>query len=408
MTFISLVKRELFERKQQLFTSFCTILLGISAIVAINSITDASGKAVKTELEQLGANVLILPKDASVQDYYSADIDTGELPEEYVDKLYTSGIHGMKNLSPKLSVPISIDSKSFILTGLLPKNEIQGKAIWQSPSMLNFSTAVSGPACSQMDIPDGKSSEETLASKRYVKELSKDQVFIGYEAAALLNLKKDNHIEIKGKIFEVAAILKPSGTVDDSRVFAHLHTVQELWEKPGKLNVIEVIGCCQKILDGLVPKINKLLPDAKVLTIGHVVETQLRTNKMMTHLSWVFFTLIVLVGGASIANYMYGNVQERKKEIGTLMAMGADSGFILKLFFMKALFLGLSGGISGYLMGTVLAMVLGPYLAKISVYPMPRLFGIAIAISVGISLLASLLPARRAAKIDPCIAFKEV
>ena len=103
MTLISLVKKELFERKQQLFTSFCTILLGITAIVAINSITHSSEKAVKKELERLGANVLILPKEASVQDYYAADIGTGELPEGYVKKLSTSGIHGMDNLSPKLS-----------------------------------------------------------------------------------------------------------------------------------------------------------------------------------------------------------------------------------------------------------------------------------------------------------------
>jgi putative ABC transport system permease protein len=129
---------------------------------------------------------------------------------------------------------------------------------------------------------------------------------------------------------------------------------------------------------------------------------------MMEKTSWVFISLIILVGGSGIANYMYGNVNDRKKEIGTLMALGAGSGFILKLFFAKALFLGFMGGIGGYAAGTSLAVVLGPHIAGISVSPLPSLIGLALLISVGIAILATSLPARRAASVDPCIAFKEV
>ncbi len=105
---------------------------------------------------------------------------------------------------------------------------------------------------------------------------------------------------------------------------------------------------------------------------------------------------------------MYGNVNDRKKEIGTLMALGSGSGFVLKLFFAKAFILGLAGGIGGYIVGTILAMVLGPYIANIPVYPLASLLGMAILLSIGISFLASFLPARKAALVDPCIAFKEV
>jgi putative ABC transport system permease protein len=90
------------------------------------------------------------------------------------------------------------------------------------------------------------------------------------------------------------------------------------------------------------------------------------------------------------------------------MAIGSGSGFVLKLFFAKAFFLGLVGGIGGYLVGTILAMILGPFIANIPVYPLISLFGTAILISIGIALLASFLPARKAALVDPCIAFREV
>ena len=405
MTFFFMVRQELFERKQQLMTSLLTIILGVAAIVSINSITTSSQTAIKKELEKLGANVLILPKDATVQNYYSADMESGELPEAYVAKLANSGIHGMDNLSPKLSTKFEAEGRSFILTGILPKNEIRSKALWQGSNLFAQSVGSSHPA---VDLQTSGTGDKLFATKRIVDTLEKDQIFVGSEAASILKINKGDRLNIKGGDFVVAAVLPSSGTMDDSRVFAHLHTVQQLIGKPGKINVVEVIGCCQKIFEGLVPNINALLPDAKVMTIGHVVETQLKTNKMMANISWVFFVLIVLVGGTGIANFMYGNVNDRKKEIGTLMALGSGSGFVLKLFFAKAFVLGLAGGIGGYLTGTILAMVLGPYIANIPVYPVINLLGMAILLSIGIAFMASFLPARKAALVDPCIAFREV
>ncbi|MCP4718780.1 MAG: ABC transporter permease [Desulfobacteraceae bacterium] len=404
MNLMFIIRKELFERKQQLFTSFLTILLGVTAIVSINTITHSSQEAVKKELEQLGANVLILPRNATVQSYYAADLETGELPDSYVSLLSNSGIHGMDNLSPKLSSTIEIQGKSFILTGILPKNEIQSKTFWQGSGLFG-GTGQQSSFCLATGLPDGGIPKE---NSRLITELQKDQILIGYEAASILNLSKGDSLTIKDYKFSVASILPASGTVDDTRIFTHLSTAQEILEKPGKINVIEVIGCCQKIFEGLVPKINALLPLAKVLTIGHVVETQIKTNKMMEKTSWAFISLIILVGGAGIANYMYGNVNDRKKEIGTLMAIGAGSGFILKLFFAKALFLGVVGGVGGFITGTVMAVFVGPYIANIPVAPLPYLIGLALLISVGIAMVASFFPALRASKVDPCVAFKEV
>ena len=57
----TIVWREIFERKNQLVTSFLAILLGISVIVSVKNITVYSEKAVARELDALGANILILP-----------------------------------------------------------------------------------------------------------------------------------------------------------------------------------------------------------------------------------------------------------------------------------------------------------------------------------------------------------
>jgi putative ABC transport system permease protein len=70
--------------------------------------------------------------------------------------------------------------------------------------------------------------------------------------------------------------------------------------------------------------------------------------------------------------------------------------------------LGLAGGIGGFVIGTVLAVILGPQLAGVPVLPMPILAVWAVGISVGIALLSSYFPARRAARIDPVATFQEV
>ena len=125
------------------------------------------------------------------------------------------------------------------------------------------------------------------------------------------------------RLFSVTAVLPQTGTVDDSRIFAHLHVVQDLSKKGPVINAIEVVGCCQEISKGLVEKINRLLPDAKVVTIAQIADAQIKINHMMSNLSLMFLVIIIFVGGASIANYMYANVYERRREIGTLMALGA-------------------------------------------------------------------------------------
>ena len=68
----------------------------------------------------------------------------------------------------------------------------------------------------------------------------------------------------------------------------------------------------------------------------------------------------------------------------------------------------LGGGIGGYVIGTVLAVTLGPRLAGVIVLPMPILALWAVGISVGIAMVASYFPARRAARLDPCATFQEV
>lgn len=406
MNWNTLIFRELLQRKNKLITSGLAIILGITVIVTINTITTYSEKAISKELDALGANILILPQDATLVDYYSADLQTGEIPEEYVTLLMTSNIEGLDNLSPKLSVPVKIDGKQFTLIGILPKNEFQSKASWQGAGIFSRPKG-----CGNVDDIFGltqKAPKENLIRKRVIETLESNEILIGSDIAAKLQLKEGEEITLLDKLFKISAILPQTGTVDDSRIFAHLHTVQDLTGKGAVINAIEVVGCCEQISKGLVNKINYLIPDAKVVTISQIVDTQIKTNQLMGNLSTLFLVIIVAIGGASIANDMYNNVYERRKEIGTLVALGGNSSIVLKLFLRKALILGILGGVGGYILGTIIAIVLGPLVAGVPVLPIPYLFFVAIGLSVCITVIASYFPARYATRLDPCTVLQEV
>lgn len=401
----TLVWRELFERKSQMLTCFLAILLGITTVVAIKNVTHYSEMAVAREMDSLGANVLVLPKSVTLQDYYSADMHDEVIPEEYVMRLTMSDIEGVDNLSPKLNVPVEMGGGNFAFTGILPKSEFQAKAAWAGAGI--FSRPI---GCGAVDVEDDSEPEDkkTLVRNRVIKDLGSHEILVGSDMATVQGISEGDSMTLMGESFSVVAVLPETGTVDDSRVFGHLHTVQRLSGKEGVVNCIEIVGCCEEIAAGLVDGVNRLLPEAKVVTVKQVVATQQNVNNMMGRLSMIFLGIIVVVGGAGIANYMYANVFERRREIGTLMALGAESGLILRIFLLKALLLGLVGGIGGYAIGTALAVTLGPQLAGVPVLPMPVLVAWAVGISAGITLVASYFPARRAARLDPVATFQEV
>jgi putative ABC transport system permease protein len=399
MNLFKLVWLELWHRKARLVSGLMAIILGIAVIVGIRSVTTFSEKAVAIKLDNLGANILVLPQGASTDDYYTADIDAPTFPESYVERIVSSNLSGVDNLSPKLSRRIKIGKESFVLTGILPANEVASKPIWQTSGLMGAeikaSCAPSNSANQSLGLKDERLTRKTIDS------LDLLDCYVGFIAAKKLSVVEGGKIIIENKEFKVAKILPETGTIDDGRIFGHLHTVQKLLGIEKQISAIEIMGCCNAISDGLLSKMRNILPDTRITTIGQIVSTQLETNKMMNKISLIFLIIILLVGGISIGNYMAANVNERKKEIGTYRMIGFSRARIYSMLVLKAIVLGFFGGIIGYVLGTLAGVILGPQLAGIAVQPILSLLPFSILLAMLISVLGSLLPAYLATKIEP-------
>ena len=401
-----IVWKELWERPTAMVTGILAILLSVTALVAIRHVTEFSEREVGRQLNQLGANILILPKGASLQNYYAADTNGLTLPEEHVDQIMMASLTGVEKLSPKLSVPVEMKGLPLTLTGILPQSEFEAKAAWQTASL--FKQQHVGCKKASFASTSEESTPEALASQRTIDKLADNEVVLGADVAEALTLQPGDSITLLKAKFNVLAVLPPTGTVDDGRIFAHLHRVQELTASGPVVSAIEVLGCCEDAAGGLVPQIGELLPDSKVVTISQVLQTQVGVNRLMAGASVFVLVVLVLVGGASVLSTISSNVRERRREIGTLMALGATPRLISRMFLLKALWLGLVGGLGGSILGVVLAMVLGSTWAGVSVVPLVDVLATAFVAALAVTLLAAYWPARRASNLDPCLCFREV
>jgi putative ABC transport system permease protein len=398
MNLLKLVWIELWSKKSQLISSLMAIIIGIGVIVGIRTINVYSEKAVAVKLDNLGANILVLPQAASIDDYYTSDIDAPTIPMEYVEKILTSDIKGVDNLSPKLTRRISIGNKKFVLTGIQPKNEIASKPLWQTTGFGKELKASCAPSTSTY-ISHGY--EDEKLQRKGIDSLDYNECLLGSQVAKELHLKENEKLKIQDKEFTVAKLLEETGTVDDDRIFVNLKAAQEIFGIENQISAIEIMGCCHEISEGLLGKLRNILPDTRITTINQIVTTQIETNKMMDSTSIIFLIIILFVGSISIGNYMWANVNERRKEIGILRMIGTLKSEIYKILLIKASILGLFGGIMGYIVGTIAACYLGPIFAQLQVSPIPIFILWAVLISIGISILGSLLPAYFAAKIEP-------
>ncbi len=404
-SFTTLIWRELWQRKSRLISGLLTITLGIAVIVGIESVTSVSREVVAKKLDLLGANILVLPQAASVDDYYSADIDAPTFPEEYVERIATSMLPGVDNLSPKLSRRIKVSGYPVVLTGILPQSELASKPIWQSSGLMAAELQV---ACATSSNPADTTRLDPSLKRATVDSLSASEVWIGSTVAERLKLSTGSSVQLEGKPFTVVHVLPENGTVDDNRIFAHLHSVQQLLGTGEQTSAIEIMGCCSAISDGLLGKLRNILPDTKITTINNIVNTQIETNKLMLKVSLILLVIIVIVGGIAIGNYMWANVEERRKEIGTLITIGFTRARIYRLFLAKSLILGFVGGVLGFALGTLAAVILGPQLAGLQIRPVPIYLFWSLIVAIAIAIAGSWYPVYRAARLDPALIMQEI
>jgi putative ABC transport system permease protein len=152
--------------------------------------------------------------------------------------------------------------------------------------------------------------------------------------------------------------------------------------------------------------------DKDALGFWDTSEWETRFNKMFVAFN-AFFAIVgtftLLVGGIGVANIMYIVVRERTREIGIRRAVGARRLDILRQFFAEALMIVSMGAALGLLLSLALVAALGglPIKEFVGVPTIsPTVLAATLALLAAVAFAAGLMPARRAAALDPVDALR--
>jgi putative ABC transport system permease protein len=174
-------------------------------------------------------------------------------------------------------------------------------------------------------------------------------------------------INVQGKDFEVVGIMKRGSSFQTNDVIIMLNDdMEELLGIDDEIDMIIAQIDENADIEEVAEKIEDALRKDRDLKKGEenfAVQTPLQSISTVNQTLSIINLIIVgialvslVVGGIGIANTMYASVLERKKEIGTMKAIGAMNRDILTIFLIESGLLGFVGGLIGVLIGAGLAV----------------------------------------------------
>ena len=262
---------------------------------------------------------------------------------------------------------------------------------------------------------------------RFIKEGDSNKILIGYNYKYKKLFEKPvrtgNKLEINGVEFEVIGVLESIGnSQDDQQVYISIEDFQKLYGKDEEIDLIWVQIKQNEDLEKIAEATKKELMDFRNVeeeTIDFTVSTPeelLDSFKNILNILLVFLvgigSISLIIGGIGVANTMYTSVLERKKEIGTMKAIGAKNSDILLLFVIESGLLGLVGGIVGLIGGISIAKII-EYIIRVLIGSDMLRASMNIYLIVGVLLFAFLIgvlsgltPSYQASKLKPIEALR--
>lgn len=215
--------------------------------------------------------------------------------------------------------------------------------------------------------------------------------------------------------FVVSGIMKSTGnpTIDNAVVFNRIAGNQML-HKAGKYDALLVVADSGEFVDPVEQEIRHLYgKDIGITTPKAILDTIKQFIGGFSSFTTSIALVALLVGAVGIITTLYTSVTERIREIGTMKAIGAQNSFILVLFLVEALTIGVIGATAGMGVGVMGGYVLvagfasqDPNSQNMTPVFLPQDMATVWGLSVGLSVLAGMYPAWRASRTAPIVALR--
>lgn len=383
MTLTDITLLNLRRRRARAAFVLAGLAIGVAAVVALVSLFRSMSQGIMHGMEKYGANIMVVPRTDTLPLTY-AGMDLGgvsfrveEIRQEDVDRIRT--IPSAKDLAavgPLLLGTVDAGGTPAVLAGFDLTTSAVLKPWWRVEGRLP------GPA----------------------------EVMLGAVAGRLLKTAPGDRLQIGDTSYPVTGILAETGSQDDNLVIASLETARAVLGRPGAVSMIEVAAHCAACpIEAIMAEIERALPTARVTAIKQVVASRMAAMEQFEGFLMGVSGILLFVGGLIVFVTVTASVRERTAEIGVFRAIGFRRSAIMRIILGEAAIISALAGVVGYTVGLGGAHLLAPLFqggAQAAWKFDPLLPLGAVTLSIALGLLASLVPAIQASRLDPTMALR--
>ena len=214
--------------------------------------------------------------------------------------------------------------------------------------------------------------------------------------------------------------------IDNIRIYMPFVEAQSYFNREGVADEFEVMITEPEKVDDMALDLLRAGGDRAVLwTWRDASGSFLRALTVEDNVMFVLMSVLVLIAAMNIISGLVMLVKNKGRDIGILRTMGLTEGSILRIFFICGSLTGLIGTIFGVILGCLFAIYFDPILAFVSgasggevwdasvrgIYKLPAKLQMkdvisAVGLSLGLSFIVTIFPARRAARMNPVEALR--
>lgn len=405
MNFINLFKialRAIAANKLRSFLTMLGIIIGVASVIAMLAIGQGSKQSIQKNISEMGSNMIMI-QPGQDRGHGRAQKDASEMQTLKLTD-YEALCKDTKYLA---AVSPNVSASGQFVNG---NNNTPSTIYGISPDYLKIR---------QLKIADGEIfTEEDMQTSAKVCVIGKtiaDNLFPNGEDPI------GKVIRYKSIPFRIVGILKSKGynsfgMDQDNLVLAPYTTVMKRILSVTYLQGINASAISEDRTDQAIEEIttilreqHKLMGDAQnnftIRSQQEIAEMMNSTSDTMTILLLVVACISLIVGGIGIMNIMYVSVTERTKEIGLRMSVGARGFDILNQFLIEAVFLSVTGGVIGVLVGIGISVGINTFaMWPILIQPWSVLLSFVVCTATGIFF--GWYPAKKAAQLDPIEALR--
>ncbi len=377
------------------FLSMLGIAIGIAAVVLLTSIGEGTRRYMIAEFTQFGTNILA--------------INPGKTETAGIPGVFGGTTHKLTIDDAEAIARLPGVQKVVPLT--MGQARVEGNARGRSVFIYGVTSHV--PEVWKFEVGQGsflppgdprRGTNMAVLGPKLKRELFGAENALG------------QFVRVAGFRLRVIGVMAPKGQllgidIDDS-VYVSVATAMQMFNLD-ELMEIDVLFSHTGLTAGVVTAVRRLLTDRHNGKEDFTITTQEAMLNVFDNVMRVIKVAVAAIGGISLVvgaigvlTMMWIAVSERVNEIGLMRAVGATRLQVQRLFLLESVILTLIGGSAGIALGLGIAQGIRMLVSGMPIYTPARYIVAALLVSGAAGVLSGLIPARRAASLDPVDALR--